>query len=106
MSERSLLLAYYIAASTTFEPEKSSERLAWAITTILVEIIASQKLSDEQKREFVDEFVKGSIVNNQNGGRWEHVSQLISNRCISKLSRMLSNERKCPYLHMYINYQT
>lgn len=97
MSERSLLLAYYIAASTTFEPEKSSERLAWAITTILVETIASQKLTDELKREFVDEFVKG---------RWEHVSKLISNKCISKLSRMLSNERKCPYLHMYINYQT
>nr|UNZ93487.1 kolavenyl diphosphate synthase [Salvia splendens] len=77
LSERSLLLAYYIAASTIFEPEKSSERLAWAITTNLVETIASQKLSDEQKREFVDEFVNGSIVNNQNGGRHKAGNRLV-----------------------------
>ncbi|KAH6796582.1 hypothetical protein C2S52_021136 [Perilla frutescens var. hirtella] len=32
LSERRLLLAYYIAASSAFEPEKSRERLAWAKT--------------------------------------------------------------------------
>ncbi|KAL1559678.1 Gly-Xaa carboxypeptidase [Salvia divinorum] len=77
LSERSLLLAYYIAASTAFEPEKSSERLAWAITTILVETIMSQELSDEQKREFVDEFVNISIINNQNGGRYKPGNRLV-----------------------------
>lgn len=70
LSERSLLLAYYIAASTAFEPEKSSERLTWAKTAILVETIASQRqLSHEQKGEFVHEFERGSILEDENGGR-------------------------------------
>nr|AKN91186.1 copal-8-ol diphosphate synthase [Salvia miltiorrhiza f. alba] len=77
LSERSLLLAYYIAASTAFEPEKSGERLAWATTIILVETIASQQLSNEQKREFVNEFENGSTINNRNGGRYKPRSRLV-----------------------------
>nr|WCR39979.1 terpene synthase class II ent-copalyl diphosphate synthase [Salvia officinalis] len=77
LSERSLLLAYYIAASTTFEPEKSGERLAWATTAILIETIASQQLSDEQKREFVDEFENSIIIKNQNGGRYKARNRLV-----------------------------
>lgn len=94
LSERSLLLAYYIAASTAFEPEKSGERLAWATTALLVHTITSQQLSHEQRTEFVDEFEYGSIINNQNGGRWVlHVSQINLDRCINY------------YVCMYIDLQ-
>ncbi|KAL0418737.1 UNVERIFIED_CONTAM: ent-copalyl diphosphate synthase 2, chloroplastic [Sesamum radiatum] len=74
LSERSLLQAYYIAAASIFEPEKSGERLAWAKTAVLVETIVShfdrQQLSRERKRAFVNEFRHGSsIVRDANGGR-------------------------------------
>nr|WCR39978.1 terpene synthase class II [Dracocephalum officinale] len=77
LSERSLLLAYYKAASTAFEPEKSGERLAWATTAVLVETIASQRLSDEEKGEFVSEFEQGSNLKNQNGGSYTPRNRLV-----------------------------
>nr|QMW69082.1 terpene synthase 2 [Callicarpa americana] len=88
LSERSLLLAYYIASSTVFEPEKSGERLAWAKTAILVETILSQQLSSEQKREFVNEFKHGSILKNENGGRYKTRISLVETliNTVSELS--------------------
>nr|WCR39980.1 terpene synthase class II [Tectona grandis] len=77
LSERSLLLAYYIAAASIFEPEKSAVRLAWAKTAILVKTIASQHLSREQKHDFVREFEHGSILNNANGGRYKTRNSLV-----------------------------
>nr|WCR39977.1 terpene synthase class II [Dracocephalum officinale] len=77
LSERSLLLAYYIAASTAFEPERSGERLTWATTAVLVETIASQRLSDEEKGEFVSEFEHGSNLKNQNGGSYTPSNRLV-----------------------------
>lgn len=41
VSQGSLLLAYFIAAASIFEPERSPERMAWAKTAFLVETIAS-----------------------------------------------------------------
>ncbi|KAI3678920.1 hypothetical protein L6452_38224 [Arctium lappa] len=56
----SLLVAYYLAAASVFEPERSKERIAWAKTTTLVDTISSffdsQRLSNEHRRDFVDEF--------------------------------------------------
>ncbi|KAJ9543439.1 hypothetical protein OSB04_023146 [Centaurea solstitialis] len=56
----SLLVAYYVAAASVFEPERSKERIAWAKTTTLVDAISSffdsQQLSKEHRRDFVDEF--------------------------------------------------
>nr|A0A2K9RG07.1 RecName: Full=Kolavenyl diphosphate synthase TPS5, chloroplastic; AltName: Full=Terpene synthase 5; Short=VacTPS5; Flags: Precursor [Vitex agnus-castus]AUT77124.1 kolavenyl diphosphate synthase [Vitex agnus-castus] len=69
LAERSLLRAYYIAASTVFEPERSGERLAWAKTAILLETILSQKLHSEEKHTVVDEFKHGSISISGNGRR-------------------------------------
>nr|QMW69081.1 terpene synthase 1 [Callicarpa americana] len=88
LSERSAILAYYIAASSVFEPEKSLERLAWAKTAILVETILSQQLSREQKREFVNEFEHGSILKYTNGGRYKTRNSLIGSliRTVSQLS--------------------
>ncbi|KVH94410.1 Terpene synthase, metal-binding domain-containing protein [Cynara cardunculus var. scolymus] len=56
----SLLVSYYLAAASVFEPERSKERIAWAKTTTLVDAISSLfdslQLSKEQRRDFVDEF--------------------------------------------------
>ncbi|KAK4418280.1 Kolavenyl diphosphate synthase TPS5, chloroplastic [Sesamum alatum] len=82
LSESSLMVAYYIAAASVFEPERSEERLAWAKTAILMETIVShpilQQLSKEQKRAFVNIFEQhGSILNYGNGGRYETRNNIV-----------------------------
>nr|WJZ49119.1 (-)-kolavenyl diphosphate [Scutellaria barbata] len=88
LSERSLLLAYYIAASTVFEPEKSLERLAWAKTASILGTILSQPLSSEQKRQLVNEFKHCSIIKNENGGRPKRQTSFVETliNTISQLS--------------------
>lgn len=58
--KKNLLFAYYLAAVSTFEPEKSKERLAWAKTKILMETIVSyfenEGNSSENRRAFLHEF--------------------------------------------------
>lgn len=60
MSEKSLLLSYYLAASSLFEPELSNLRFAWAKTAALVETIRSyfDNIGNliEQRKAFVDDF--------------------------------------------------
>ncbi|KAI7747801.1 hypothetical protein M8C21_010824, partial [Ambrosia artemisiifolia] len=55
-----LLVAYYLAAASIYEPERSKERESWTKTTILVDTISeffdSPQLSKEDRRAFVDEF--------------------------------------------------
>ncbi|XP_076931288.1 ent-copalyl diphosphate synthase 1-like [Bidens hawaiensis] len=55
-----LLVAYYLAAASIFEPEKSKERIAWAKTMILMDTISSffdsSHLSKEDRTAFVDAF--------------------------------------------------
>nr|A0A075F9Z3.1 RecName: Full=ent-copalyl diphosphate synthase 2, chloroplastic; Short=MvCPS2; Flags: Precursor [Marrubium vulgare]AIE77091.1 class II diterpene synthase [Marrubium vulgare] len=77
LGEESLLLAYYIAAASVFEPEKSGERLAWAKTAALVKTITSQKLTKDQKHDFIREFEQGSILENANGGRCGTSNKLV-----------------------------
>ncbi|KAL9142870.1 hypothetical protein ABFS82_14G199600 [Erythranthe guttata] len=88
LSERNLLLSYFIASASVFEPEKSNQRIAWAKTVILLETIKSQQLSTEQKREFVDEFEHGSILKFANGGRYKTRKSLIGTliRTVSQIS--------------------
>ncbi|WOH02907.1 hypothetical protein DCAR_0522297 [Daucus carota subsp. sativus] len=56
MNENSLLLSYYLAASSLFEPELSHQRFAWAKTEALVETIGSffenMENSVEQRKAF------------------------------------------------------
>nr|XP_017251005.1 PREDICTED: ent-copalyl diphosphate synthase, chloroplastic-like [Daucus carota subsp. sativus] len=60
LSENSLLLSYYLAASSLFEPEVSNLRYAWAKTDALVETIRSYfgnlERSVEQRKAFAQEF--------------------------------------------------
>ena len=56
MSKRDLLLAYFLAAASIFEPERSQERLAWAKTTVLLETITSYIRDEDLKKDFVKKF--------------------------------------------------
>lgn len=58
LNKKSLLISYYVAAASIFEPERSLERLAWAKTTALLQILESNFKDDETKSAFVDQFNK------------------------------------------------
>ncbi|KAK1373029.1 Ent-copalyl diphosphate synthase [Heracleum sosnowskyi] len=62
MSEKSLLLSYYLAASSLYEPESSNLRFAWAKTEALIETIRSYfgnvENSGEQRKAFVQDYMK------------------------------------------------
>ncbi|XP_022759729.1 ent-copalyl diphosphate synthase, chloroplastic-like [Durio zibethinus] len=85
VSRRSLLLTYFMAAASIFEPERSQERLAWAKTAFLVETIASSfdnsKKPNELRKEFVQMF--RSVVD----ARFSYINgrKLDSNTTIQKL---------------------
>ena len=53
-----MLFAYYVAAARIFEPERSLERLAWAKTTALLQILESNFKDEETRNAFVDQFNK------------------------------------------------
>ena len=74
MTQRNGLLAYYLAATSIFEPERSKERLEWAKTAILVETIVSyfkkEGNSLKQRRQFLHEFRNNSShLDYANNGR-------------------------------------
>nr|XP_025604633.1 ent-copalyl diphosphate synthase, chloroplastic isoform X3 [Arachis hypogaea] len=60
LSKNSLLLAYFLAAASIYEPERSQERLAWAKTTALLETIASYVTDDDadSRKDFVTKFTQ------------------------------------------------
>ncbi|XP_010277558.1 PREDICTED: ent-copalyl diphosphate synthase, chloroplastic-like [Nelumbo nucifera] len=52
-----LLQAYYVAAASIFEPERWTERLAWARTAVLVEAVSLYlEKEDPQRGAFVHDF--------------------------------------------------
>ncbi|XP_058073719.1 ent-copalyl diphosphate synthase 1 [Magnolia sinica] len=60
LSENTVLQAYFLAAVSIFEPEKSTERLAWAQTAVLMDAISSyfgtSACSSEKRRAFLQDF--------------------------------------------------
>nr|QEV81854.1 terpene synthase 15 [Prunella vulgaris] len=93
LSEESLLQAYYVAAASVFEPEKSQERIAWAKTAILMQTIKSHfelhHFSSHQKTTFLDEFERTSTFNYAaNGGRYKTRTTLVGTllRTLNQLS--------------------
>ncbi|KAK3019600.1 hypothetical protein RJ639_005019 [Escallonia herrerae] len=75
MSQRSLLLQFYLATASIFETQRSKERLAWAKTAMLVETIMSyferEEVSREHRRALVEEFRNGSITGYATNGRYK-----------------------------------
>ncbi|XVE73125.1 hypothetical protein DITRI_Ditri11bG0092500 [Diplodiscus trichospermus] len=91
VSRRSLLLTYFMAAASIFEPERSQERLAWAKTVFLVETIASSfddvMIPSELRKAFVQLFRSVIDIN----ARFSHINgwNLDANRTIQKLIETL-----------------
>ncbi|XP_028762173.1 ent-copalyl diphosphate synthase, chloroplastic [Neltuma alba] len=56
LNRRSLLIAYFVAASSIFEPERSSERIAWAKTVALVDTITTYVSDEEMRNAFLEKF--------------------------------------------------
>ena len=58
LTSRSLLMAYFVAAASIFEPERSNERLAWAKSRSLIETVGShfKEETSEQRSAFVHVF--------------------------------------------------
>ncbi|KAH6808388.1 hypothetical protein C2S51_029496 [Perilla frutescens var. frutescens] len=102
LSERRLLLAYYIAASSAFEPEKSRERLAWAKTSVLVhETIASLQLCDEEKCEFANEFECSNMLKYENEKRYEtRLVEIIINTVSQISSEILVTQGRDIHQHL------
>nr|AAB87091.1 copalyl pyrophosphate synthase [Stevia rebaudiana]AGM34858.1 ent-copalyl diphosphate synthase [synthetic construct] len=76
---KSVLVSYYLAAASIFEPERSKERIAWAKTTILVDKITSIFDSSQSSKEditaFIDKFrnKSSSKKHSINGEPWHEV---------------------------------
>ncbi|KAK8635898.1 hypothetical protein V6N13_004611 [Hibiscus sabdariffa] len=81
MSTSSLLLTYFMAAASIFEPDRSQERLAWAKTAFLVETITSSFNDHELRETFLPMFTRSvdAPISHINGRK------LDSNRTIQKL---------------------
>jgi ent-copalyl diphosphate synthase len=63
LSKRDLLMDFFLAAASMFEPERSQERLAWAKTTALLETITSYVSDADMRKDFVKFF--GDYINPQ-----------------------------------------
>ncbi|KAJ4955655.1 hypothetical protein NE237_012438 [Protea cynaroides] len=77
VSRRKLLQAYFVAAASIFEPERASERLAWARVAVLVEAVKSymemETTTVDQRREFFNDFIHTNFDihdNNSINGMW------------------------------------
>lgn len=57
LSRKSLLFAYFLAAASIFEPERSQERLAWAKTSALLRTITSYVKDQLMRKAFVSHFI-------------------------------------------------
>ncbi|XVF80434.1 hypothetical protein PTKIN_Ptkin15bG0072600 [Pterospermum kingtungense] len=85
VSRRSLLLTYFLAVASIFEPERTQERLAWAKTAFLVETIASSFKNGTKSTALRKAFVHAytSVMDAQ----FSHLNkrELDSNKTIQKL---------------------
>ncbi|OVA12584.1 Terpene synthase [Macleaya cordata] len=63
LSRSTLLQAYFLATASIFEPKRSTERLAWTKTMLLIDAVSSyfmKNSSDQKRRAFVDDFINSS----------------------------------------------
>ncbi|OVA05468.1 Terpene synthase [Macleaya cordata] len=80
VDRRTLVEAYFLAMASIFEPERSSERLAWTQTAVLIEAVSSyfEGIPVEHQRAFVHDFVNSSCIGQQllrNHHRRHHLHQ-------------------------------
>ncbi|KAL4352900.1 hypothetical protein GQ457_06G029270 [Hibiscus cannabinus] len=84
-TRRSLLLTYFMAAASIFEPERAQERLAWAKTAFLVETIASFFDHAGKPKELRHTFVQ--LFRTVVDARFRHINgrKLDSNKTVQKM---------------------
>ncbi|KAK6940813.1 Terpene synthase, N-terminal domain [Dillenia turbinata] len=62
VSKRTLLFAYFLATANIYETERSSERLAWAKTAVLIEAVSTHFNNEhtfvDHRSAFVDDFTR------------------------------------------------
>lgn len=83
LSERNLLVTYYLAVGCVFEPERYRERLVWAKTAAIMETIkrhfGSSQISGEHKTAFRHDFAHSSSSSlhclNSNA-RWKSIATM------------------------------
>ncbi|PRQ26098.1 putative ent-copalyl diphosphate synthase [Rosa chinensis] len=93
LSEKSLLTAYFVAAASIFEPERANERLAWAKTVCLVDIIVSYfkgETYDEDKKAFIDEFKTFSNMRDYENARRSSTNKTAGQGIVGALLATLS----------------
>ncbi|XP_027935618.1 ent-copalyl diphosphate synthase, chloroplastic-like [Vigna unguiculata] len=83
LSKQCLLFAYFIAAASIFEPERSRERLAWAKTAALLQTLGSFIKDQQTTNVFVD------LFNNSINGRNFSNKKLNKNKREEELLKIL-----------------
>ncbi|XP_062145499.1 ent-copalyl diphosphate synthase 1 isoform X1 [Alnus glutinosa] len=91
LSRRTLLFAYFLAAASIFEPERSNERLAWVKTTALVEAITSYFDEEETRRAFLHEFRSNSDPRDSINRRRSNTNKAELGRLLGTLLQTLNH---------------
>ncbi|XP_071687661.1 ent-copalyl diphosphate synthase 1-like [Rutidosis leptorrhynchoides] len=101
-SNMRLLWSYYLAASSIFEPERCNERVAWAKTSIILDVITSFFSEDSNivMKEFIDEF-SNPQHHHKDEKRWHMVMNLLHETInqISSEAFIAHGVDILPYLH-------
>ncbi|KAK9018209.1 hypothetical protein V6N11_001188 [Hibiscus sabdariffa] len=89
MSTSSLLLTYFMAAASIFEPDRSQERLAWAKTAFLVETITSSFNDHELRETFLPMFTRSvdAPISHINGS--VHRQNWVNFLCLRQMKKVM-----------------
>ncbi|KAK9057483.1 hypothetical protein SSX86_022319 [Deinandra increscens subsp. villosa] len=100
-----LLWAYYEAAASIFEPERCNERVAWAKTTVIANIVTSffarHQYSNTDIRMFVNEFTNAKRCE-RNGKPWS----AMMNALHETINQISSNTKEAHGVDIYPHLHT
>nr|UZM18088.1 ent-copalyl diphosphate synthase [Gymnaconitum gymnandrum] len=88
VTDSTLLKSYFIAASSIFEPERSSERLAWTKTKVLVEAVSShfRNSSEQQRKSFVKDFINNKVTMRNSNWIWNNKETQLNHTLLGTLN--------------------
>nr|QWD59164.1 ent-copalyl diphosphate synthase [Aconitum carmichaelii] len=92
-----LLKSYFISAASIFELERSSERLAWTKTMMLVEAVSShlKNSSDKQNKSFINNFINTKVTMRNTNGKWKTKESKLIHTLVGTLNNLTEDtERK------------
>ncbi|KAL8092691.1 ent-copalyl diphosphate synthase 1 isoform X2 [Apium graveolens] len=95
MNEESLVVSYYLAASSLYEPESSNLRFGWAKTEALIETIRSYfgsiDKSAEQRKAFVQDYMKttDNLAYTDNHGRFKTARKKLLGTLVGILKQLM-----------------